>query len=216
MRRSVRRRIELRVWARESATLPWTEAPEDWPTCWRIEAPGLWPLQHGDYATGFSAPFATINAARILIHRRATLTAKDEQALLAWAWRWSSGRVALEPSRGVRRNDFVRLVTCVVERLNGSHGQFVTVSQPWPQRQPSREEFFITLERLIVGGHVLIAMFKGAHYSVIRGYTAESLLLFDSDGACWVKRGCVAVGSRPAAARYALIPGATIALRRSN
>lgn len=90
------------------------------------------------------------------------------------------------------------------------------VWQPWPTARPNAGEFYTTLERLIVGRHVVLSLFAGAHYSVIRGYTPASLLLFDSGERCWMSRKCISVAGSLVSSRHRIVPAATIALRRCN
>jgi hypothetical protein len=61
-----------------------------------------------------------------------------------------------------------------------------------------------------------VGLFVGARYSVIRGYTRNSLLLFDSGGQHWISRSSVGLGCEDARSRHGVAAGTTIALRRGG
>lgn len=211
---SRRRRMELQLWAQDYALELSCEPPEDWPVAARVETEALLPLWHGDYSQGLSATFAAVNGLRLVTAGHVNLSKADEQRLLEKAWRWRLERGPIRPDRGLRQTDWLRMVEAICHTFMRRHGQFITLNQPWQYASPCREEFFTTIERLIVGRHVILSLFAGAHYSVIRGYTSSSLLLFDSGERCWMQRGSISlVGA--ARARHCISPRATLALRRS-
>lgn len=94
------------------------------------------------------------------------------------------------------------------------HDQFVTMRQPWSSCPPGRSDFFAVIERSIVAQDVVLILFAGAHYSVVRGFTPTSLLLFDSGGRHWLKRTSISLTDTHRSARYALATKATLMLRR--
>jgi hypothetical protein len=216
MLRSVRRRYELEAWAREFALCPGIEAPEDWPAKSEVRPRGLPPLWHGDYSTGLSATFAAINGLRLVSACQCRLSKRDEQGLLALAWRWRADRETLQPDRGLRHGDWLRMVEALCEAFARLHGPFVKVRQPWRDQRPNRDEFFTSLERLIVGRQVILSLFAGAHYSVIRGYTPESLLLFDSGERYWMSRKCISLSGLDRLNRHRIVAASTLALSRSH
>ena len=121
-----------------------------------------------------------------------------------------------QPDRGLRPGDWLRMVEALCGGFARRHGQFIRVWQPWRTGCPNSEEFHTTLERLLVGRHVILSLFAGAHYSVIRGYTPASLLLFDSGERCWMSRKCVSIAGSAVSGRHRIVPAATIALRRCH
>ena len=68
---------------------------------------------------------------------------------------------------------------------------------------------------MIVARNVVLTLFAGGRYSVIRGYTQASLLLFDSGGHWWVSRDCIDVSGTDVTARHRLASPSTLALKRS-
>lgn len=214
MRRSRRRELHLRLWGREHALSPRVEAPEDWPTRAELPTQGLRPLWHGDYSGGLSATFAAINALRLVSAGHCILSRRDEERLLARAWDWRKLREQLRPDRGLRQSDWRRMVEALCGSFARRHGQFIRVSQPWTT-PPHGEEFYSTLERLIVGHSVVLTLFAGAHYSVVRGYTPTSLLLFDSGERYWMRRKSIVLVNSNAPGRHHVVPCSTLALSRS-
>jgi hypothetical protein len=211
-----RRRQELETWARDHAFSPKVEPPGDWPARFDLGTSQLLPLWHGDYSIGLSATFAAVNGLRLATAGYCPLSKRDEQRLLARAWSWRGEREKLRPDHGLRQGDWVRMVEALCSVVARRHGQFIRVWQPWRTGRPDLSEFYTTLERLIVGHHVVLSLFAGAHYSVIRGYTPGSLLLFDSGERCWMSRKCISVAGSGARGRHRIVPAATIALRRCN
>jgi hypothetical protein len=213
--RDFHRRVQLELWSREHAFSPGLEQPEDWPLEARLETGGLLPLWHGAYSPGLSATFAAVNGIRLLMAGHKVLTSKDEQTLLADAWRWRALRHDVMPDRGLRQNDWLRLVEAVCLSFGRRHDQYIRVDQPWRLRLPDKREFFTVLERLIVGRHVVLGLLAGANYTVVRGFTPTSVLLFDSGDQCWMKRDCVGLIGSSAMARHRVAVSSTLALSRA-
>ena len=214
MLRAWHRKLELMRWATEYADLPDARVPDDWPTTAGISANGLRPLQHGQHAPGHSAVYAAVNAIRLATAVRHGWTKRGEQELLeiAWAWRELHGQGSSR--RGMRRGDFVRMVEALSFASARLHDQFITTRRPWVSFPPSQLDFFAVIERSIVAQDVVLILFAGAHYSVVRGFTPTSLLLFDSSGRHWLKRTSITLTDNHRSARYALAITATLILRR--
>jgi hypothetical protein len=213
--RDFHRRVQLELWSRQHAHFPQIAGPEDWPPEARLERMGLQPLWHGDYSPGLSATFAAVNGIRLLMAGHYRLNDKEEQGLVADAWRWRSLRREVLPDRGLRQGEWVRMVESLCQCFSNRHGAFVTMVQPWRGRRPDEREFFTTLERLIVSQHVVLSLLAGAHYSVVRGYTPTSLLLFDSGDKCWIKRTSIGLIGSPRAVRHRFAAASTLALGRT-
>jgi hypothetical protein len=198
VRLTFHRRVELESWAAEHALSAQIPPPDDWPSQWRVESHGVAPLWQGDYLPGLSATYAVVNGLRLVSAGHCRLTACDERALLAQAWRWRADREPITPERGLRQGEWLRMAEDLCHHFNRRHDQYVTVWQPWPRQRPTRTELFTGVERLIVGRQAVLTLFAGARYSIIRGFTAASWLLFDSGEHCWLKRGSVGlVGTAP-------------------
>ena len=216
MRCTFHRQAQLRAWAHEYALVPSVAVPEDWPERAGFRTRGLAPLYQGDHLVALSGAFAAVNAIRLLVRDHGSLSITEEAALLDAAWRWAKGRQTLQPGRGLRQGEFPRLIEGVCQWFGRTSGQFIGVSQPWRANYPGREEFFGVLERLIVSQHILVGLLVGAHYSVVRGYTPKSLLLFDSGGQCWIHRNAVDLHSGRQNARHRFAAASMLALRRGG
>ena len=214
MRRSFYRRVELEAWAAEHAVAADAAPPGDWPSEWRLETDGMAPLCHGDYSQGLSATFAIVNGLRLVSAGHCALTARDEQALLCNAWRWRADRSQVTLERGLRQGEWMRMVAALCEHFNRCHEQYITMWKPWSGDGPTRSELFSSIERLLVARQVVLTLFAGARYSVIRGFTGASWLLFDSGEYCWVKRASVGLVGEAQSFRHQLAPSSLLALRR--
>ena len=203
------------MWAQESAFLPALAAPEDWPAAACVETTGCLPLWQGSYLPSLSGAFAAVNAIRLAASRYRCLTPREEQELLATAMRWKADRGYSGLARGLRRSDWPRLLDALCESSSRRNGRRLFVSQPWRQHWPDYRGFTVGLERLIVGQHVIAVLLAGANYSVIRGYTPLSLLLFDSGGRRWISREAISFPGEAKRTRHHLVPAATLKLSGS-
>jgi hypothetical protein len=216
MRHDFHRGVELQSWALEHALSPMAAPPDDWPLTFRLPGSHLAPLKQGDYAVAHSAAFAAVNAFRLVSVEQQRLSRADEYALLSAAWRWQEDRGETHFMRGLRGSDWPRLVECLHETLSRRQHLHINVSQPWRQRQPVISEFLSAIERFLVARHVVVGLFMGAHYSVIRGFTPASLLLFDSGGQCSVRRRCLGLVGEAHRLRHHLVASSTLTLRRTS
>lgn len=212
---SFHRRVKLALWARESAFLPDLAAPEDWPAAANVETTGCLPLWQGSYLPSLSGAFAAVNAIRLAVSCDRCLSNREEQELLATAMRWKADRGYSGFARGLRTSDWPRLLEALCEFSSRHNGKRLFVSQPWRQHWPDYQSFMVGLERLIVGRHVVAVLLAGANYSVIRGYTPLSLLLFDSGGRRWISRESISFPGEAKRTRHHLVPAATLTLTGS-
>lgn len=214
MRRRLSREVQLSAWAQDAASQPDHAVPEDWPASAGIAGAGMSPLWHGSYLSSLSASFAAVNAVRLASD--ICLGARDEEELLAAAFHWREDRGYAPFRPSLRKSDWPRLLQALCEHHKRRQGQHLCLVQPWQTDRISREEFTTTVERVIVSRHVIATLSAGANYSLIRGYTSFSLLLFDSGGRRWISREAISVPDGAARKRHHLIPTATIALCRSS
>ena len=117
---------------------------------------------------------------------------------------------------GVTWREWHRLTECLVYTAARVFGHSFELLQPWRHTTPGRAEVFGTIERRIVAQQPVLIMLAGAHYSVIRGFTPLSFLLFDSSGREWIKRHSLGVRGAHHAAVHRIVPSATMALRRRS
>ena len=216
MRLATRRRMLLSIWAEDRLFEPHIDAPEDWLEEARLATSSLDPLWEGDHATGSSAIYAAVNAVRLATVGHCHIGKSAERELLEKGWAWRAQRGRAELFSGMRAGDWTRMLEALCFAVARSHGQYLMIVQPWRDMRPSHVDFFTTLERLIVSNHVVAMLFAGAHFSIVKGYTPSSLLLFDSGGRTSVRRKAVSLTWSDAAARHRLAASVTLAIRRSN
>lgn len=210
----MRRRLELRHWAVEHLGKLSTENPVDWPPAARIPSLGLAPLFHGDYAVGQSGVYAALNGLRLATAGHCHLSARDEEVLLNVAWDWRRLRGEVRPDRAMRSGDWKRLVEALAYSLSRRHGQALSILPAADLTASNGDEFSKLLERLIISGYVVLAMVQGGNYTVIRGFTRSSILLFDSGCRHWLRRASNALVPWRLGLRSPLALGTTLAIRR--
>lgn len=216
MRLATRRRMLLSIWAEDRLFEPHIEAPDDWPEQARLATASIDPLWEGDHASGSSGIYAAVNAIRLATVGHCQLGKRAQRDLLEKGWAWRAQRGHAKPLSGMRVGDWTRMLEALCFAIARSHGQYLTILQPWRDVRPTDVEFLTTLERLIVSNHVVATLFAGAHFTIVKGYTPSSLLLFDSGGRTSVRRRAVALTSSDPAARHRLVASTTLAIRRSN
>lgn len=184
----MRRRLELQQWAEDHALAPQIEEPEDWPTEFRLGPTGLYPIYCGDHAPGFVGLYAIINGLSLLLAEALPLKPAEERMLLDLGWKFLSGRGLVAPWHGIRVNTFDRLAEGLSFTLSRHRSQWIRFERLELTSHPSDPELGITFERLLVAKRVVIILLGRGHYTVIRGYTPLSWLLFDATGRMWMKR----------------------------
>lgn len=214
MRAEELRRVQLQHWATENALCPSAAEPEHWPEAASFDNFGLWPLSYGDHSTGQSGVYAAVNALRLVSAGHHNWTDRDEQQLFGTAWDWQLARGGTRQDRGMRVGQLLQLADALTFAFARKHSQRIQTIRPWARVGPSSAEFFNTIERLIVSRQAVVGLFAGGHYSVIRGYTPSSLLLFDSGNRQWIKRSSVSLNGSAAAARHRIVPRAMMAFSR--
>jgi hypothetical protein len=172
-------------------------------------------LWQGSYLRGLSGVFAAVNALRLIVTQEHRLTPREEEDLLATALRWREDRGYSALSRGLRRSDWPRLLDALCERIRRRRGTHLRIAQPWRLQPPDREAFLIGIERLVVSQHVVAVLLSGANYSVVRGYTPLSVLLFDSGGRRWISRAAICLPGEGKRSRHHMVPAATLTLDRA-
>ena len=196
--------MQLSMWANDRLFEPHIEAPDDWPEEARLSTASIVPLWEGDHAIGNSGIYAAVNAIRLATLGHCQIGKRAQRDLLEMGWAWRSQRGHTRPLSGMRASDWARMFEALCFAVARSHGQFLTIVQPWRDVRPTDVEFFTTLERLIVSNHVVATLFAGAHFSIVRGYTQSSILLFDSGGRTSIRRTNVALTQTVNLARHRL------------
>lgn len=182
-----RRRYALELWAVENLHHLNAKPPEDWPDASRLHTNGVVPLYGGEYAPGLTGLYAIVNGLRLLLAGVSPLKPSDEQMLLEVGCTFMSGREALIPSRGLRVELFIRMAEAMAFALSRRRGGWVQCERLELEimRQTTMFHFF---ERSVIGKQVVLILLGRGHYSVLRGYTRDSWLLFDATGREWMLR----------------------------
>lgn len=181
-----RERAQLECWANDHLYSRNLDFPENWPEVSRFGAGGEPPLYCGDHAIGLTAVYSVVNAIKLLVAETTPLQPSEERYCLEQGWRFLSGRVAMTPDKGLR----VHLVSRLAEAMSFAFGRRRQISvrcdpiDPPLSVEPTRD----FLERCVVARRVVLILLGGAHYTVLRGYTSGSWLVFDATGRHWMQR----------------------------
>jgi hypothetical protein len=111
----------------------------------------------------------------------------EEQNLMEVSWRFLQDREAMTPQKGMRRNTFLRLAAVTSFALSKRRLSWFC-SEPIDMRDTGHELKVRMLERSVVAKRVVLILLGGGHYTVLRGYTSASWLLFDATGRHWIYR----------------------------
>ena len=176
-----RRRHELSTWAIDHICTPNVEQPEDWPDVYRRGPRGLSPLYCGDHAPGLTGVYALINGLKLLLAEAAPLRPSDEIMLLELGWSFMRGRGMVAPQIGMRQHSFNRMAEAMSFALSRRRGDWVRCEVPHMEAV-HRIQAAATLERLLVAKRVVLILLGHGHYTVLRGYTRASWLVFDAMG----------------------------------
>jgi hypothetical protein len=197
-RLDTRRKFALIHWAVENLHLPAAQQPEDWPESDRIPTNGEMPIYCGEYAVGLTGLYASLNSLKLLVAGVAPLKPSDQQVLLEAGFNFMRGREAITPCRGIRSHMLVRAADAMMFAFMRRRGDWIVSEQmlsagPHPLKRP------ILFERAIIARRVVLVSLGGGHFSVLRGFTRQSWLLFDATGRHWVLRrpDCRDVALRP-------------------
>ena len=182
-----RRRYSLELWAVENLHHPNAEPPEDWPDASRLRTHGVNPVFCGEYAPGLTGLYAIVNGFSLLLADASPLKPSDEKMLLEVGCAFMSGRVALIPSRGLRAELLIRMAEAMAFALSRRREVWIRCERLEAGvlcgvKLPS------LFERSVVAKRVVLILLGRGHYSVLRGYSRNSWLLFDATGREWMLR----------------------------
>ena len=98
-----------------------------------------------------------------------------------------SGRETMAPHKGTRLNTLSRLAEAMSFALSRRRGTWIQCARfEHPQLSPKSTR--IVLERSVVAKRAVLILLGRGHYTVLRGYTSGSWLLFDAMGRLWMQR----------------------------
>lgn len=181
------RRYALELWAAEHLYQLNAESPDDWPDASRLRTNELMPVYCGEYAPGLTGLYAIVNGLRLLLANLSPLKPSDEQMLLEVGCTYMSGREALLPHRGHRTELLVRMAEAMAFALSRRRGVWIQCERLGPEIM-RQGKLHPLLERSVVAKRVVLLLLGRGHYSVLRGYTRDSWLLFDATGRQWMLR----------------------------
>ena len=131
--------------------------------------------------------YALLNGFKLLLAEAAPLRPADEMMLLELGWSFIHGRGTIAPHIGMRQHSFIRLAEAMSFALSRRRGDWVRCEAV--QMEPAeRIQAAATLERLLVAKRVVLILLGRGHYTVLRGYTPASWLIFDAMGRQWMLR----------------------------
>ena len=182
-----RRQYALAHWAVENLHRPEADLPEDWPEASRFRTHGAFPTYCGEYAPGLTGPYAILNGLKLLVAEVSPLKPSEEQMLLQIGCDFMSGRDTMTPHRGLRLDTFVRMAEAMAYALSRRRGAWIQCERMQLSRKQDREQRSL-LERSVVAKRVVLILLGRGHYSVLRGFTLDSWLLFDATGRQWMLR----------------------------
>ncbi len=173
------------------------------------------PLWHGDGCTGLSGVYAVVNSIRLVVAHKHEFSARRTDDLLMAGLRFMDGR--LSPSRalgcGLRLGVWRQLVEALTDHARSRYGMLVFTERVHDDRDSSGHEIWLAIEQALDRHRAVLLLMRGGRYTVVSGYTANSLLLFDSGGACWISRGLTGVPGDCRDARHVIYPSSFVALR---
>lgn len=182
-----RRRYELQHWASEHLYTLNAEHPDDWPDSDRLPIDTVFPIYCGEYAPGLTGLYAILNGLRLLLAELVPLKPSEEQMLLEVGWTFLSGREPLAPHRGIRVNTMVRMAEAMAFALSRRRADWLQCDRV-ELREYSARATETLLERSAVAKRVVLILLGRGHYTIVRGYTRDSWLLFDATGRQWMLR----------------------------
>lgn len=192
-----RRRSKLQQWSNDHLHDPQKSTPDDWPTEHRLPAAKVLPVYCGDYAPGLTGLYSVLNGLKLLMASHTPLKPSDERQLLEIGWNFMKGREAMPPNRGMRRATFIRLAEAMSFGLSRRRGEWVRWERTDTRTPHSQTNANSILERQLVAGRVVLVLLGWGEYTVLRGYTETSWLLFDAAGRHWIRRKALPVELGP-------------------
>ena len=173
----------------------------------------LWPLYHGDNCTGLSGLYAILNAIRLAIAYKHSLTDPELYRIMRAGLRFLEGRVT--PTQligsGLRVNLWRTMAEAMTEVTLREAGAWVRIERVFVSG-PGTRAAFDAIEDAIERLRPVMMLCRGGRYTVVSGFTTSSLLLFDSAGSCWIKKHVCGVPGDFDSARHVLYPASFLAV----
>ena len=143
------------------------------------------PATQGDY-DGLCGLYCIINAIRLVMAPHRELKRNELRALFVAGVRFLQRRGSLPNAvhSCVRERDWPKLATRIVSKAQRLTLRPIVLERPGLSDDEPIDETLRLIERMIISGKAPCVFLRGKsrHYSVVSGYTAISLRLFDSYG----------------------------------
>lgn len=174
----------------------------------------LSPLLHADACSGLSGLYSIINGIGVVLADRYVLTHADAHALLTAGFRFMDGR--LSPNQvalsGLRVTLWRALTDAVCASANRRIGVRLSSERFHWVGEANRDAAFRALQMELERRRVPLMLCRGGRYTVVRGITRSSLLLFDSSGAHWIAKQTCGVPGDCDRARHIIYPNSFMSL----
>ena len=173
------------------------------------------PLYQGDCCDGLCGLYSVVNAIRLAMARKRPLSDKEVAALLRAGLRFIETRRGLTASLtgGMQQTLWCRLADALVAYVFRLTDVPLFVEQPFRDGPlMTRDQAFLIIEGMIVRQKATMLLRRGAHYTIISGFTATSFSLFDSAGGSWVMKTSCGVNGDSPRTRHQFCPASITAI----
>lgn len=180
----------------------------------KLATAGVTPLRHGPHCPGLSGIFSIVNGIRLTLGLRHQFSDRDSVALVETGLRFLNGRVTPERAVtcGLPSGLWLRLAEGLTNRVRERTGLFVSVEREYPS-DSNWASAQATIEQAIERRRPLLTLMRGGRYTAVSGFTAHSLLLFDSGGAQWILKSAIGIAGNGDDAKHILYPKTFISFR---
>lgn len=173
-----------------------------------MAAHSMAPYNQGDL-DAFCGLYSAINAIRMALAEVTPLAPSQCETLFHHGVRFLQrrGKLSAGARHGIARPLWRKLVNEVAQKAMRMTGVPLQARRIYPSEAvPPIGEVLNAIERLIDEGHPVLALLDGAyaHYTVLVGYSATRISLFDSYDYRWITRSSIDVLRDEAAARHQL------------
>ena len=181
------RRAELAHWAGDNLHYDSIELPQDWPESSGLHSNGTYPTYCGEHAPGLTGLYAIVNGLKLLVAADDPLKPSEVQKLLEVGWNFMKGRDVLAANRGLRISLMMQMAQALTFAFSRRRNDQIACERVFP-RPMNFKTTQPWLERAIVAKRSVIILLGYSEYTVLRGFTPDSWLLYDAAGRLWMTR----------------------------
>lgn len=171
------------------------------------------PLNQGDLCDGLSGLYAILNALRLALALKRPLASVEVDAIFRIGMRFIElrGSLARCTHSGIRQELWRRLAEALLSCTEDRLGVRLFLEQPFRHSTSLGAEGALRfLEQMVTQQKATMMLLRGGRYTVVSGFTADSLLLFDSCGSRWVRRRCCGLIAEAPRVRHSFCPSSFI------